>query len=180
MEVNDPIDKDSIPVASDDSTAERSNRFAPAPLSRTTIACMQRSLVRNQLRRTAYRGGRLRAFADGEACWQFDADVEVYRPFRVPLSASNIEIYGEDDAGNLLLAVFPLPGSALSEGDRAQHLAVTLEGEQTVAIDIVLSDGVSGQVIEHIITISYTNAAKVCAPKVAKPMSRAITVVARR
>jgi hypothetical protein len=57
-------------------------------------------------------------------------------PFRVPLSVSSLDIIGEDADGILLLAVVPLPSPQDVAPDGAQHLAVTLEGGQTVALTI--------------------------------------------
>jgi hypothetical protein len=85
----------------------------------------------------------------------------VYEPFSVPLSASYIEIFGDDDKGALLLAVFPLPEPALVEDDQPQHLAVTLEGGQTVAIEVALGDGTRKGVAAYVIRMSYAESAGV-------------------
>ena len=45
------------------------------------------------------------------------------------------------------------------EDDQPQHLSVTLEGGQTVAIEIALGDGPSRGVSEYVIRISYAEAA---------------------
>jgi hypothetical protein len=85
----------------------------------------------------------------------------VYEPFSVPLGASCIEIFGDDDKGALLLAVFPLPEPVLVEGGESQHLAVTLEGGQTVAIEITLGDGTHRRGPGYIIRLSYAESAEV-------------------
>jgi len=58
------------------------------------------------------------------------------------------------------LAVFPLPEPNLIEDDQAPHMAVTLEGGQTVAIDIALTDASAGEVNAYVIQISYGHALK--------------------
>jgi hypothetical protein len=110
------------------------------------MAFLQRSLARHQRRRQVYRAGPLRVCLDGAEHWQVDPKVGVCEPFRVPLSASYLEIFGDDDDGELLLAVFPLPEPAWVEDDRARHLCVTLEGGQTVAIEMTLGDKTCGEI----------------------------------
>jgi hypothetical protein len=70
-------------------------------------------------------------------------------------STSYIEVYGDDDDGALLLAVFPLPEPDMIEDDQVPHMAVTLEGGQTVEIDIALAESTAGDVCEYVIHISY-------------------------
>ena len=76
-------------------------------------------------------------------------------PLRVPISTSSIEVFGDDDDGSLLLAVFPLPEPEMVADDQAPHMAVTLEGGQTVEIDIALAESTAGEVHEYVIQISY-------------------------
>jgi hypothetical protein len=71
-----------------------------------------------------------------------------------------MEIFGADDDGNLLLAVLPLPEPASVEADRVQEMFVTLEGGQTVAIEISLDNGTFGQVSEYVVQISYSESAE--------------------
>jgi hypothetical protein len=119
------------------------------------MAFLQRSLARNQRRRRVYRARHLRVCVDGEERWRFGPGVSVYGPFNVPLLASYIEIFGDDADGALLLAVFPLPEPAWAMDGQAQHLSVTLEGGQTIAIDISQGYETRGEVREHVIQIAY-------------------------
>jgi hypothetical protein len=109
------------------------------------MAFLQRSLARHQRRRQVYRTGPLRVYLDGAEHWQVDPKVGVCEPFYVPLSASYLEIFGDDAEGALLLAVFPLPEPDVVEEHGAQHLSVTLEGGHTVALAIALGDGTGGE-----------------------------------
>jgi hypothetical protein len=160
MQLNDPLQYRVPPVGGALPPAT-GKRFTPAPLSCTAMAFLQWSLKRNQLRRSVYRARHLRVHIDGEAHVPLDPAEGVYEPFSVPLGASCIEIFGDDDKGALLLAVFPLPEPALVEGDELQHLAVTLEGGQTVAIEITLSDGTRRERPEYVIRLSYAESAEV-------------------
>jgi hypothetical protein len=98
---------------------------------------------------------------DGEEYWQCVPEVGIYESFSVPLSASYLEIFGDDDDGALLLALFPLPEPALGEDDSAQHMLVTLEGGQTIAIEIALGDATYGEVYEYVVRIAYSDCAEV-------------------
>jgi hypothetical protein len=160
MQLNDPL-QNSVPTVGGVLPPATGKRFTPAPLSHTAMAFLQWSLERNQLRRSVYRARHLRVYIDGEAYMLLDLEGDAYDLFRVPLSASYIEIFGDDDKGALLLAVFPLPEPALVEDDQPQHLAVTLEGGQTVAIEIALSDGTRRRRPGYVIRLSYAESAEV-------------------
>jgi hypothetical protein len=153
--LNDPAYQTSFPIVSGDSPASRGDRFRPSSLCRAVTVFIRRSLARNQLRRNVYRAGHLRVCIDGEERLAFDPKVGVCKPFRVPISTSSIEVFGDDDDGDLLLAVFPLPEPEMVADDLAPHMAVTLEGRQTLEIDIALAESTAGEVREYIIQISY-------------------------
>jgi hypothetical protein len=176
MQLNDPI-QNRVPSDGDALPPTTGKRFTSAPLSRTAMAFLKRSLERNQLRRSVYRARHLRVYIDGEAHVSLDLEGGVYEPFRVPVSASYIEIFGDDDEGSLLLAVFPLPEPALAEDDQPEHLAVTLEGGQTVAIEIGLGDGTRRGVPAYVIQISYTESAEVHTSDAENPAVEAIAAV---
>jgi hypothetical protein len=160
MQLDDPL-QNRVPTGGGALTPAAGNRFTPSPLNYTSIAFLKQSLERNQLRRSVYRAGPLRVYIDGEAHVPLALERGVCQSFRVPLSASCVEIFGDDSEGDLLLGVFLLPESALVEDDRPQHLWVALEGGQTVAMRIALGDGLSRGVSEYLIQISYTEAASV-------------------
>jgi hypothetical protein len=54
--------------------------------------------------------------------------------------------------------VFLLPVPARGEDDQPQHLSVTLEGGQTVAMEIRVGDGPCRGVPEYVMQISYAEA----------------------
>lgn len=157
MQMDDPL-QNRVPTGGGALTPAAGNRFTPSPLSYTSITFLKRSLERNQLRRSAYRAGHLRVYIDGAAHVPLGIEGGVCQSFRVPLSASYVEIFGDDSEGDLLLGVFLLPEPALVEHDQPQHLSVTLEGGQTVAMEIRVGDGPCRGVSEYVIQISYAEA----------------------
>jgi hypothetical protein len=116
---------------------------------------LQQSLARQQRRRRAYRPGPLRVYADGHERWQVDPRAGPCAPFHVPLTAAVLEVFGEDAEGALLLAVCPLPDPEVVAAEGVQHLAVTLEGGQTVALTIAPGDGHAGEAAAYVIHLGY-------------------------
>jgi hypothetical protein len=112
------------------------------------------ALVRQQHRRAAYRAGRLQVWWNGRARRRVGPHAD---PFHVPLSVPSLNIVGEDAEGPLLLAVVPLPSPEEVAPDGAQHLSVTLEGGQTVALTIALGTTASGRRRAYVIQLTYTD-----------------------
>jgi hypothetical protein len=158
MQLDDPL-QDRVPTGDGALSPVTGNRFAASPLSHTAIAFLKRSIERHQLRRSVYRASHLHAYIDGEAHALLSLEGGVSQSFRVPHSASYLKVFGDDSEGALLLGVFLLPEPAVVEDDQPQHLSVTLEGGQTVAIEIALGDGACRGVSEYVIRISYAEAA---------------------
>ena len=100
-----------------------------------------------------------------------DRTVGVGEPFRVPLRASYVEVVGDDAEGALLLAVVPLPDPEEMEDDGVEHLAVTLEGGQTVTVAIALDYGSGGKARAYVIQITYAESASVTGVSVREPAS---------
>jgi hypothetical protein len=155
MQMHDPVHRESVPTNSGDSPRLPVDYICPADLHRATMALLKRSLERNRRRRKMFRTSHLRVCLDGKERWQCTPGASVYGPFSVPLSATYLEIIGEDIDGPLLLAMFPLPEPAWVEDDGAQHLVTTLEGGQTVTIEVTLGDGTHGEAHAYVIQIAY-------------------------
>ena len=158
MQLDDPL-HNRVPTGGGALTPAAGNRYTPSPLSYTSIAFLKRSLERNQCRRSVYRQGHLRVYIDGAAHVPLGLEEGICQSFRVPLSASYVEIFGDDSEGELLLGVFLLPEPALVQHDQPQYLSVTLEGGQTVTLEIALRDGPCKRVPEYVMRISYAEAA---------------------
>ena len=55
----------------------------------------------------------------------------------------------------LPLPVFSLPEPEMVADDQAPHMAVTLEGGQTVELDMALAESTTGELRENVIQIAY-------------------------
>ena len=151
MPLHDSVPSEPEPPVSGAGQPAPRDRFHSIPLSPTGLAFLHQSLARQQHRRQAYQAGPLRVSWDGAA----PAQVHPSEPFRVPLSASYLEIFGDDADGALLLAVFPLPEPEVLEDEGAQHLSVKLEGGQTVVLEMTLGEGSGGEVRAYVIQLAY-------------------------
>jgi hypothetical protein len=157
MQLGDPL-QNRLPTGDSNLPPVPGNRFTPSPLSQTAIAFLKRSLDRNRRRRSVYRAHHLRVYSDGKVHVQLSLMEGITRSFHVPLSASYLEVFGDDSEGPLLLGVFHLPEPAMVEEDHPLRLFVTLEGGQTLAVEIALGYGSSGELSEYVIRIVYAEA----------------------
>jgi PAS domain S-box-containing protein len=171
MPLHDPVPPEPEPPASGNGPPAPADRVHPTPLSPTGMAFLHQSLARQQRRRRGYQAGPLRVSWDGAVRGQMDRTVGVGEPFRVPLRASYVEIVGDDAEGALLLAVVPLPDPDEMEDDGVEHLAVTLEGGQTVTVAIALDYGSGGKARAYVIQITYAESASATGVSVREPAS---------
>lgn len=84
------------------------NRFTPEPLLPGELAVMGKRLDEHECRRSAYSLDYLRISVDGEEVASFSPRDMACGQIGVPTTSSFVEVTGEDDEGDLLLAVFPL------------------------------------------------------------------------
>jgi hypothetical protein len=140
------------------------------------MAFLKQSLARRQRRRAAFQPQLLRVCVDGEARWQVDPRGGVGGLLRVPLGALSLEIFGDDTEGELLLAMVPLPEPEVIADGGTQHLWLTLEGGQTLTIDIALGDSSGRAVRAYAIQIAYADAAASGTQGAEPPMVEAIPV----
>ena len=122
---------------------------------RAPLAFVRQALARHERRRQRYHDGALRVGWEDDTGERCDVDVRAGEPFRVPLRASYLDIMGEDAEGALLLAMVPLPAPALVTAKGAQHLAVTLQGGQTVTIDVAVGQRAKGLTRAYVIQLAY-------------------------
>ena len=171
MALHDSRNPEQEPTEGEDARPAPSDRGRPAPLAPTDRTFLLQALARRQHRRHAYRAGPLRMWWDGEERLQCDPRAEVCEPFRVPLRASYVEIVGDDAEGALLLAVVPLPDPEEMEDNGVEHLAVNLEGGQTVTVAIALDYGSGGKARAYVIQITYAESASATGVSVREPAS---------
>jgi PAS domain S-box-containing protein len=169
MPVHDPVPLEPEPPVGGDGPPALGDRVHPTPLSPRGMAFLHESLARQERRRHAYRGGPLRMSWDGAAHGRMDLTVGAGEPFRVPLRASYVEVFGEDAEGALLLAVVPLPAPEEMGDDGVEHLAVTLEGGQTLTVAIALDDRSGRKARAYVIQITYAESASAPGVSVREP-----------
>lgn len=156
MRLEDPDEKLETPDfdgSSDGSGPD--DRFTPPPLSTNELISLKRSLQQNQRRRDAHHGNKLRARVDGQEYPLKATDNNVFGPLNIHPSAPYVEVFGEDEDGDLLLAVFFLQECDWSSEHKKKELLVTnREGQQiSCFVSPVISS--EGDVIQLAVEISY-------------------------
>lgn len=84
------------------------SRFTPEPLGPGELSPLAAGQKAYECRRAGYVFDYLRVFVDGEETASFSPGDMACEQFGVPTTSSFVEVTGEDDEGELLLAVFPL------------------------------------------------------------------------
>jgi hypothetical protein len=131
MPMDNPYDKLALPAFAhgNDCAPTGGDRFNPAPLSPEARLILQDAYRRQQQRRRQYRPGLLSVRVDESEQARFDPCTGACPPVYIPLSASSVEVYGQDATGELLLAAFPL--AALLGAAEDSMLCITHPGGQT-------------------------------------------------
>ena len=153
---NDPMEDDS----GGGEPPNPADRFNPAPLTDDEISIIRHSLERNERRRNKFHGSELRIFVDGEEA----ARVNPLTPesFTIPATASYMEVFGEDEDGELLLAVLPLNFDGFISDSFTQQLSVT--GGQKIEVSILHSSEQDlescehdAEITENLVFLSYSD-----------------------
>lgn len=135
MRLDDPENKLRVPKFSDGrgggaggdedgGPPDSGERFNPSPLTPAELSSVRHTLNRNQRRRRLYQTGELRVFVDGEATATLTRELPS-ASLAIPHTASCVEVFGEDNYGQLLLAVFPLSCLEPEGPTRSGELHVT-------------------------------------------------------
>src|SRR5262249_3143561 len=98
----------------------------------------------------------LRVCLHGNIYWQVDLRARPGGIFRVPFGVPSLEIFGDDEEGALLLAVFLLPEPEALANGQAHHLWVALEGGQTLALQITVDKRAGRRGRAYAIHLAYT------------------------
>lgn len=130
MRLDDPDNKLEVPEFGNAAPPQSSDRFTPARLTARELTIIKEAMLYrfdlNQRRRRQFSAGLLSVRAEGEVISQFAPGRENCQQLPVPLSASYLEVYGQqEEEEELLLAVFPLPGP---EADEPAHFFVHENG----------------------------------------------------
>jgi RNA polymerase sigma factor (sigma-70 family) len=164
MRLDDPEDKLGSPKFGDGLHPPMGNgdggpldpgeRFNPSPLTDSELSSIRHASERNQRRRKNYKSGQLRVYVDGEETITFVHNY-LFESFTIPHTASCIQVFGEDDEGELLLAVFPL--NYFESGDNAldQKLYVTHDSGQMIELSISAVSGQSRESVERLFQLAY-------------------------
>jgi hypothetical protein len=148
-----------VPFESDDGLPYGCDSVHAAPLSHTDLASLRKSLAHQLHRRRAYRAGPLLVSWDGTNQRTVRLQAGGGGPFRIPLTASCLDVFGEDAEGSLLLATCPLPGPDVGADEVGSHWSVTLEGGQTLTVEVALDYGREGRACAYVVQIAFTDAA---------------------
>lgn len=107
--IDPPINFQCIEVANESGKASQGgNRFHPEPLRPAELAKLVDDSEEYTERLSEYEFRYLRVSVEGEEVAIFSPHSTACEPFKVPTTASFIEVTGEDDGDEILLAVFPL------------------------------------------------------------------------
>jgi hypothetical protein len=98
----------------------------------------------------------------------------------VSLEASYVEVFGQDDEGELLLAVFRLPAVEPAEANWERQLFVRHPGGQTVTLMIRPVSAETGEVTEYSLQIAYEEASAQVAREEAAGVLRGLTAAVER
>jgi hypothetical protein len=154
----DPETKLRVPIFTDAPT-DPTDRLYPHPLSDVELSRIRLKLYKELFRRKSARPSRLRLCVDGEEYleWQLDA-LSPGKSCTIPSTATYIEIFGDDSQGDVLLAIFPLSGSDITE-DEASHWSVTTECGLKIELMISAVDGGESEQIKASIQVGIVRVA---------------------
>lgn len=119
------------------------NRFHPEPLRPEEVSILIDDLQDYTLRLDAYEFRYLRVSVDGEEIAIFSPHSTACEPFKVPTTASFLEVNGEDDDGEILLAAFSLTHLDPCRHIEPQRMSVSCGEGQVISIVVssLLYDG---------------------------------------
>jgi hypothetical protein len=120
-------------------------------LSPDELETINSLLAQEAMRRKSASAGLLRVLVDGAQRAEITPTSETAR-FNVDENAELIEVYDTDERGSLLLATH-----LLNPSDKAQHLAITLEGGQTINFNVDPIADASGIPAGANLTVTFTD-----------------------
>ncbi len=116
-------------------------RLSPIPLDAKELSLLREQLQAESLRLENFSPHYIRVNVDGQEVAYFSPQATACEPFMIPLSASFIEILGEDEAGDLLLAFVTLTDLNPVHSSENQEFRSTAGGvEITIIVSLVTSE----------------------------------------
>ena len=157
MRLEDPEKMLGCPKFDDDSDGasdedgeppDPSDRFNPPPLTRDEIATIRHSLEKNKRRREKYKQQTLRVVVDGREVATLTPGVST--SMVIPATSSRIDVFGQDEDGELRLAVFPLTSL---DGDNKFDHQISVDDDHKIDLSLVLSEDAS----EYSVWLRYSD-----------------------
>ena len=115
-----------------------SDRFNPAPLTHEEISTIRHSLEKNKRRRKNYHQQTLRVVVDGQEV----ATITPYlssKMLSIPATASCVKVFGKDEEGELLLAVFALRNFADDDNDDGFEHQLSVDESYRIELSTLLA-----------------------------------------
>jgi hypothetical protein len=119
-----------------DGPASAPDRSAPSPLEPHDWTAIAAALAEKQHRRDAYHGGVLRIVVDGQERQRVQTSQTSCVTFDLAAETAYIEVFGEDQHGEVLLAVFPFATLDAMRKRRQRVYAVTHAGGQRITMQV--------------------------------------------
>jgi cell division protein FtsZ len=134
IDTSAPLSLQLVEIA-DGSGQTGGNRFETTPPAAEDISDLIHELGAYERRISDYQPGYLRLSVDGEEVAVFSPRETACEPFKVPTTASFIEVTGEDYDYGLLLAVFPLTHLDPSR-QHVHHMSAPCGREHTISLSL--------------------------------------------
>jgi hypothetical protein len=112
------------------------DRLASPPLEPQDWTAIAAALAEQRLRRDAYSGGFLRVLVDGQEIQRFQTSQTTGVAFDIAADTAYIEVFGEDQHGEVLLAVFPHVTLDAGGKRRRRVDSVTHAGGQRITLQV--------------------------------------------
>ena len=127
--------------------------FSPPPLEAADWERIQAALDERQSRRQAHRGRVLRVLVDGAERLRFNRAQTPRGALNITDDDTYIEVFGRDEHGDLLLAVFPIPELRTLRGPREFY--VTQDGEQRISLRVSQIQGDDSETPRGLAELTY-------------------------
>lgn len=135
--------------------------FSPPPLEAADWERIQAALDERQSRRQAHRGRVLRVLVDGAERLRFNLAQTPRGALNITDDDTYIEVFGRDEHGDLLLAVFPIPELRTLRGPREFY--VTPDGEQRISLRVSHIQGDDSETPRGLAELTYAETRPVTA-----------------
>jgi polysaccharide biosynthesis/export protein len=155
MKLDDPEKKLSVPVFHGSKNNNENDRFSPPTLTPYDMHIIRDSVKNNQRRRKSFISSRIRVCVDGKELTNFDARDGKSCHCNISSSSSYVEVFGQDEFGDLLLAFFPLSSLNCFDSGEPSTFVIQAEGKQRVHCLIIPESNDNSEIISGLLEIKY-------------------------